>query len=552
MDGYWFNGYRFSLAYLTYMAYLQLPNFKYGLDTRRGELTSQPGTLQTLNNAHINQGGEIEKRLAFVSLGALPSGSFGFEVATVGTLVFGSIVDPTGWPTGTTYQRLQHPAVTLGATFDGTKHAMTAVLCSTSFGSNAWVAATFADGKTFAFYNGAYIAAWTNGVVLSAWTTQAQVAGVLRAQVASVTGFNVGVVTSGGSFQFFDMWANAGLDFSISPAPLSGGVTSAAGTLTATKISDGTDGVPAVAATSSFQIIAGTTGTITSVQISTNGSVWTEILGAAVTYITDNTTTAQAIATQINNFISGVAYSAQANLGQVTVVADPSLGATPNGYFLRVTTTGDVCCDNIAFGFVGQVATNTCTSVKFNTTGATLLELLSGTVTFAASTTIPIFVAAIAANIRANVAVNATYTACAIANVLYISRKVATSFVPIGTTGSTTTVSAGSITDNHSGTPVVLMALSLAPSPAVVVVSPFGGGGTITVTATIAGGVAPYTYHWAGGFNSNITIQGSTTSQSALFKLSSGTASASFACTVIDSGGIQITKNVTVSFQNNA
>jgi hypothetical protein len=47
------------------MAYIVVENFSAGLDTRRHPLTAKPGTLQTLNNAHISRGGEIEKRKAF-------------------------------------------------------------------------------------------------------------------------------------------------------------------------------------------------------------------------------------------------------------------------------------------------------------------------------------------------------------------------------------------------------------------------------------------------------------------------------------------------------
>ena len=49
------------------MSYIKIESFKPGLDTRRSELTSLPGTLEVCENAHINPGGEIEKRKAFVS-----------------------------------------------------------------------------------------------------------------------------------------------------------------------------------------------------------------------------------------------------------------------------------------------------------------------------------------------------------------------------------------------------------------------------------------------------------------------------------------------------
>jgi hypothetical protein len=73
--------------------YLQLANFHFGLDSRRAQLTSQPGTLQTLVNAHINPGGEIEKRKAFVRLNTdatrRPSWVFGLQDSEDGLLMFG-------------------------------------------------------------------------------------------------------------------------------------------------------------------------------------------------------------------------------------------------------------------------------------------------------------------------------------------------------------------------------------------------------------------------------------------------------------------------------
>jgi hypothetical protein len=47
-------------------------DFRQGLDVRRTPLTAPGGTARILENAVINQGGEVEKRLAFVPLGTIP------------------------------------------------------------------------------------------------------------------------------------------------------------------------------------------------------------------------------------------------------------------------------------------------------------------------------------------------------------------------------------------------------------------------------------------------------------------------------------------------
>jgi len=71
---------------------LVLSNFKYGLDTRRSELSSQPGVLQVAQDGHINAGGQFEKRKAFVrdNVG-FPSITFGLQDTDQGLVTFGSI-----------------------------------------------------------------------------------------------------------------------------------------------------------------------------------------------------------------------------------------------------------------------------------------------------------------------------------------------------------------------------------------------------------------------------------------------------------------------------
>lgn len=70
--------------------YLLIENFNSGLDSRRMALTSRPGTLQRLENAHITRGGEIEKRKAFDAIASLPNGTFGLHSANGALWVFGS------------------------------------------------------------------------------------------------------------------------------------------------------------------------------------------------------------------------------------------------------------------------------------------------------------------------------------------------------------------------------------------------------------------------------------------------------------------------------
>lgn len=100
--------------------YIQLSNFKYGLDTRRSELTSLPGTLMTCVNAFINAGGEIEKRKAFIKATNLfPTNTFGLQDTDTGLMTFGSDAAPNAsLPTGVTYQRLLPAFVSVPQDFE--------------------------------------------------------------------------------------------------------------------------------------------------------------------------------------------------------------------------------------------------------------------------------------------------------------------------------------------------------------------------------------------------------------------------------------------------
>jgi len=131
------------------MAYIFVSSFKQGLDARRSKISAQQGSLVSGNNIHINRGGEIEKRKAFVPKFALPAGTFGLHATRTGVYVFGSIAAPA-MPAGLFYQRLE-------AT--GTP-AMTEVISTDNFAGSPYVVARFDNGTVHHFYNGVRITDW--------------------------------------------------------------------------------------------------------------------------------------------------------------------------------------------------------------------------------------------------------------------------------------------------------------------------------------------------------------------------------------------------------
>ncbi len=225
------------------MSYLTIENFKYGRDTRRSELTTRPGALARCQDAHINQGGEIESRQRFsLYSGAQTGPTFGYQEVADAVLIFGSVANATAfaaYPSVTAasgnipasaYRRLIDP---LGAS------AMTSVIASCAINGKDFVIAEFAGGGTptrFAFYNGVAIADSYRGIVLAPDLTTGSIAWTLYAAIQN------------------DLSPALGFGLTAPPVPLTTGTktfhignlnpftcsvskTSAAGTITQTVIS---------------------------------------------------------------------------------------------------------------------------------------------------------------------------------------------------------------------------------------------------------------------------------------------------------------------------
>ena len=168
-----------------------IKNFKLGLDRRRAEIASVPGALFIGSDGHINTGGEFEKRKAIVLYANTAildnsgnQGTFGLEKTASALVTFGS-ANPFGgaapnlasaMPAGITYQQLKHPAVLDGVTYAAGSHRMTVLVHSTVFNGLAWAIATFADGYSFAYYNGALIGDFVAGIILPYQSTNALIA----------------------------------------------------------------------------------------------------------------------------------------------------------------------------------------------------------------------------------------------------------------------------------------------------------------------------------------------------------------------------------------
>lgn len=360
------------------MAYLALNNFKAGLDTRRSELSSLPGTLLELNNAHVNQGGECEKRKAFVK-SALNPGTFGMLPTETEILIFGSLASPASllsgaiWtgtavtinitatsllpiigqrmtlsgcnntqfnglvftvssitplfgnyelmgvstitnPNGTSsssnllgnaqltfpspfvYQQLIHP--------NGTT-AMSGVASATLFSGNAFVAAEFADGNTFCYYNGTLIPDFLAGLVTSWSNTDAEIASAIGTLI-NATGSSLvsgePEYTAQVNGDVVDVFSTPTV---VSGTPYSVAVTTtlqagSTGAISSVLSNTGIASTPATQAVGSFTITAGLTATQAtgSVTFTNNANNNDTVTIAGVVYTFVNTLT-NSIANQI-------------------------------------------------------------------------------------------------------------------------------------------------------------------------------------------------------------------------------------------------------------
>lgn len=156
-------------------AYIQIEDFKGGLDSRRLEVSAAPGSLQVFQNGHINRGGEIEKAKKWAPEYALPSGTFALAAASGSLYVFGSEAEPPGMPAGVIYQRLQSP--------DG--GALVRVIMVETFKKGPYVLALFDNGEVYHFNNGVIVTDWYSGLVRSTQVNLTAVAAQLAADASN-------------------------------------------------------------------------------------------------------------------------------------------------------------------------------------------------------------------------------------------------------------------------------------------------------------------------------------------------------------------------------
>lgn len=310
------------------MAYEVVDDFRGGYDTRKSILTSPPGTLQKIVNAHINRGGEIEKRKAFAEMADLPANSFGFHSVNGSRYVFGSVAADAlspALPAGVNYQRLVHPA--------GSSD-MDELMWADNFDGKIYAIAKFEDGNVYHYFDGARVTTWDT--VAGSVASNSNVASSLAARIDLDSAYSAVAV---GSVLTITA-ATPGTSFTYEAETRNGG-TNADQSITLAQTVANVAAAAEVLASSSFTVTGGTasagTNKITSVKVD-----GVEILTTAVDWITSHTVTAANIAAQINTTASTPEYTATSNGPVVTISPAAGTGARVNGYAVTTTVGGNL------------------------------------------------------------------------------------------------------------------------------------------------------------------------------------------------------------------
>lgn len=339
------------------MPYFEIQDFRAGMDTRRMAVLSVSGSLLNLVNGHINRGGEIEKRLAFVEQVTLPANTFGLAAVggtlyTFGSVAPGTITFPAGSPANLVYQQLSHPS---GA-------AMAKVIQVSAFSGLPYVVAQYDDGAVYHFYNGVRHTEFVEARARASFTITGGTTGGTSATASftvtggvntasdRVTSIRVGTIAiltqpvqHNGSNASTAAAIAAAINAFVGSPDFSATAVGAVVTITALTpgtqyngqaLTINTSGSFAVGSVGSFS--GGLNNAITALTVD-----GVSIIGQPIRHTGNNATTAAALAAEINEFQSAPEYRALAVGNKVNVLIQTA-GAANNGKTMAITATGNL------------------------------------------------------------------------------------------------------------------------------------------------------------------------------------------------------------------
>lgn len=306
------------------MAYLAIEDFRAGVDRRRARSLGKPGQLWTLQNAHINAGGEIERRKKWVKRFDLPANCFGLMWARGRLWTFGSATAPSEMPPGLSYHRLPHPSATNAP-------VMTRLVDVELFSGKFYVIADYSNGDTLHFYDGKTVKALLDGEGQFA-PTLGGVAQKLAAMIAEDGWSTVADTTAKGEAVIIE--GAVGQGFTVTASVLNG-KTDTTQAVDVKTLQEPLPPVAAVAATARLTVTRGDRNGVLS-DLTVDGA---SLIRAAVPGNADPTEWAESIRLAING--GGSLFSADRDGTTVTIIAPASVGNGLNGRAPVLLQQGD-------------------------------------------------------------------------------------------------------------------------------------------------------------------------------------------------------------------
>lgn len=381
--------------------YILVEDFRAGLDTRRMNITSPPGTLQVLSNAHINRGGEVEKAQAFQKIKDLEEGkTFGVVESPSGFFVFGSD-DLSSTYTNNVIN--SNPPIRYQRLNDGPA-VMSGVLSAELFDGKPYVIAEYSDGVIRHFYDGTKIPDWSIDKARAKFTISGGVAddgseasGSFKLSNGFV-GDDVNQVTVGGvNLMSSPVELVAGEDIQdviskvvneINDNSLSSGYEATFSgnriTVEATTIGTAQNGKTiSVTATGSITVsdINNTSGGTNPSQITDVTVDSTSVIDTKIDWLGSNSQTARAVSSAIRNYSSTSGFTS-ISIGQTVFIISETAGTADNSKAVVVTASGSLSITPNS-GIVlqnGSATTAVYDPGRFAKTVRTKMYVLSGSV----------------------------------------------------------------------------------------------------------------------------------------------------------------------------
>lgn len=340
------------------MTFIQVPDFRHGINRLRPQVAGVPGALWNGINCVLSRGGDVESCKKFVAEYTLPAGTFGLAGVNAVPFVFGTIATPGGMPADVSYQRLTYGgAATLLKIHD-----------AKPFAGLMYVIAEFDDGDIRHFYNGAVVAEWQT--LADANWTYTTIAKQLAAKINARSDVSAKAVDT----RVLVTAVVSGTPFTLTTATTdSANVPGSLPTAVKTTIAANVARVAEVRATATVTITGGSNspGVNSVSQIAIGAS---NLLTAPVNWVLSNDATAAAIALAITSAATA-GYSATSVGPVVTILAPPGLGATINGTAPVVTLLGNVTRSQTSMAG-GVTAVAAVTQVEQITVSATAADTL--------------------------------------------------------------------------------------------------------------------------------------------------------------------------------